>query len=45
MEVLLQKCSAYGFKFYYGLSLVLSKNLNCMATYDALVGMCAENPP
>lgn len=45
MEVLFQKYSAYGSKVYYGLFLVLSENLNCMATYDALVGMCAENPP
>lgn len=24
---------------------VLSENLDCVATYDALLGMCAENPP
>lgn len=45
MEVLFQKYSACGSKVYYGLLLVLSENLNCMATHDALVGMCAENPP
>lgn len=44
MEVLFQKCSACGSIVYYVLVLVLSENLDCMAAYDALVGMCAENP-
>lgn len=42
MEVLFQKCSAYGSNVRI---LVLSENLDCMTTYDALVGMCVENPP
>lgn len=45
MEVLFQKCSAHGTKVYYVWVLVLSENLGCMTTYDALVGMCVENPP
>lgn len=45
MEALFQKCGARGPKVYYVWILVPSENLGCMTTYDALVGMCVENPP